>query len=133
MVFSTKPYDIPAINQDAIIAMGFDDEFYTASSPEEINQFYQKYCTVSNDDIPDADEVKVYDEAPAKKAAPVATENSDTPADIGDIGDIGDIDDLAKDPDDLPAVSAPAAPAAAEPKADDDIDAEKLLAGIDDL
>ncbi len=57
--------------------MGFDEEFYTSSTSEEIEAFYKKWCTVSNDDIPDDDaDIPVYD-APVKsqKVAPVKVEN----------------------------------------------------------
>ena len=60
IVFSTKPYDIPSITKETVEAMGFDDEYYTSSTPEEILAFYNKYCKVSNDDIPDDDEIPVY-------------------------------------------------------------------------
>ena len=128
IVFSTKPYDIAAINQDAIIAMGFDDEYYTSSTPDELNQFYQKYCTISNDDIPDADEVRIYDDKPAD-TKPVNPENDLAPT-AAPPADLDDLDDLTRDPEDLPAETptAPAAPAEAE---SNDIDADKLLAGLD--
>lgn len=62
IVFSNKPYDIPSINKNTVNAMGFDEEYYTTSSPEEIQAFYKKYCTVSNDDIPmDDGNIPVYD------------------------------------------------------------------------
>ena len=129
-MFSTKPYDIGAITQDAIISMGFDDEYYTSSTPDELNAFYQKYCTVSNDDIPDADEVRVYDDKPAD-AKPVDAENSAV-APVVPADDLGDLDDLTKDPDDLPAMTQKTAVADPAPAAaNDDIDAEKLLAGLD--
>ena len=61
IVFSNKPYDIPSINKNTVNAMGFDEEYYTTSSPEEIQAFYKKYCTVSNDDIPmDDGNIPVY-------------------------------------------------------------------------
>ena len=130
IVFSTKPYDIGAITQDAIISMGFDDEYYTSSTPDELNAFYQKYCTVSNDDIPDADEVRVYDNKPAD-AKPVDAENS-AAAPVVPADDLGDLDDLTKDSDNLPATTQKSTAAAQVPAAaNDDIDAEKLLAGLD--
>lgn len=85
---------------------------------------------MSNDDIPDADEVRVYDDKPAD-AKPVDAENSAVaPAVPAD--DLGDLDDLTKDPDDLPATTQKTAVADPAPAAaNDDIDAEKLLAGLD--
>lgn len=62
IVFSNKPYDIPSITKEVVANMGFDEEYYTSSTPEEINAFYKKYCTVSNDDIPmDDTDIPVYD------------------------------------------------------------------------
>ena len=97
IVFSTKPYDIGAITQDA---------------------------------IPDADEVRVYDDKPAD-AKSVSAENS-AAAPAVPVDDLGDLDDLTKDPDDLPVTMRKTE--AVEPSktaANDDIDAEKLLAGLD--
>jgi hypothetical protein len=85
---------------------------------------------VSNDDIPDADEVRVYDDKPAD-AKHVDAENS-AAAPVVPTDDFGDLDDLTKDPDDLPAMTHKPAVADSVPAAaNDDIDAEKLLAGLD--
>lgn len=115
IVFSTKPRDIPQITKEAVDGMGFDREYYTSSTPEEIEAFYKKWCTISNDDIPDDDaEVPVYD-APVKqpvveKPIPttentaVAAEKVDDMSDdeldelIGDIGNDKPQDTLDHDP-----------------------------------
>lgn len=99
IVFSNQPKDIPAITKEAVDAMGFDAEYYTSSTPEEIDAFYKKWCTVSNDDIPDDDaEVPVYDSAPTNSRSiemptvqndEVKHDNVDIPAD--------DLDDLLGD------------------------------------
>lgn len=60
--FTTKPYSIPSINKQTVSSMGFDEEYYTESTPEEILEFYNKHCTVSNDDIPtDDSDIPVYE------------------------------------------------------------------------
>jgi hypothetical protein len=126
VTFSKKPYDLPAITKEAIDAFPFDDTYYVQSTKEEIIDFYNKYIKISNDDIPDEDEVEVYQAAPSKpaaKAAPVENENVQIPTD--DISD-DDIDDLTSDPDEK-GLEVPDAPA---PKAEinpNDIDVDELL------
>jgi len=62
IVFTNKPKDIPSITKETCDAMGFDEEYYTTSTAEEILAFYNKYCKVSNDDIPDDEsDIPVYD------------------------------------------------------------------------
>lgn len=99
VIFSTKPYDIPSINKDTVSSMGFDEEFYTSSTPEEIEAFYKKWCTVSNDDIPDDDaDIPVYD-APVKsqKVAPVKVENPTSIATFADDVSTEELEDLTAD------------------------------------
>lgn len=109
IVFTTKPYDIPSITRETCEAMGFDDQYYTTSTPDEIQMFYKKWCTVSNDDIPDDDsDIPVYD-TPKKAAIPAATPANDVPtasslqndtmkksSPADDIND-SDLDDLTSD------------------------------------
>ena len=130
IVFSTKPYDISAITQDAIINMGFDDEYYTSSTQEEINQFYQKYCTISNDDIPDVDEVRIYDDKPVE-IKHINSENDNATMMVQE-NDLSEFDDLTTDPDDiLVDISKNTDIKAEASNMNDDIDAEKLIAGLD--
>ena len=98
IVFSNKPYDIPAITKDAVDAMGFDDEYYTSSTPEEIDAFYKKWCTVSNDDIPDDDaEVPIYDAPASSNSREIPSVQNDLHS--NDVEDISadDLDDLVGD------------------------------------
>ena len=126
VVFTTKPYDIPSINKETLNSMGFDDEYYTTSTQDEIDLFYKKYCTISNDDIPD-DDMPIYDEpkTSARAAAPVSVSNpipvkNDIPEESFDV--------ITPDADDneLPTGSSTST-------ANDDIDAEDLLKDLDDL
>lgn len=79
IVFTTKPYDIPSITRETCESMGFDAQYYTTSTPDEIQMFYKKWCTVSNDDIPDDDsDIPVYDE-PKKVVTPVVKPANDIP------------------------------------------------------
>lgn len=121
VVFSTKPYTIDAITREAVDAMGFDDEFYQSSTMDEIDAFYKKYCTVSNDDIPMDDITPVYEPQPTQ--AKVETVNNDMPV-ASAKPSVSDIDDLTSDSDDLPAVSEPSQSASS------DIDADKLMAEL---
>ena len=107
--FTTKPYDIPSITKETVDAMGFDETFYVTSTPDDINAFYKKHCTVSNDDIPDDDEEVNVFSAPSKPAAPIAKNNDVQPMKtvntskqaIPSIDDDLVSDDLATDPDDI--------------------------------
>ena len=58
--FTTEPYDLPAINSQNIDAFPFDDTFFVSPDPEEIDEFYDKHCAMSNNDIPDDDDIPVY-------------------------------------------------------------------------
>lgn len=130
IVFSNKPYDISAITKEAVDGMGFDDEYYTTSTPEELDAFYKKYCTISNDDIPDED-IPVMDpveEKPVVKATDVV--NADVPAAGNDIAD-SDLDALTSDLEDAAPTAKPVEQAAPTAKSSDDIDADALLADLD--
>ena len=61
-----KACDIPAITKEAIDNFEFDETYYVSSTPDELQAFYDKFIKISNDDIPDDDEVPVY-EAPKKE------------------------------------------------------------------
>ncbi len=132
VVFTTKPYDIDAITKEAIEAgadgpMGFDfdDEFYTTSTPEEIDAFYRRHCTISNDDIPEEDDIPVYDQ-PNDTPAKVDVSNAAPQSPSDDIS-LDDLDVLASDsPDEKPEQAKEPAKAQS-----DDIDAESLIAGLD--
>lgn len=141
ITFSTKPTDIAAITKQAIDNFPFDQTYYVSSTKEELQAFYDKYITVSNDDIvdDDDDEVKVYD-APAKTAptktaeAEKSVQNTEVKTD--DISN-EELDDLTADPDDKalePAVSAEPTTSdetKSEPAKSDDADLDVMLAELD--
>lgn len=136
VVFSNKPYDIPAITREACEGMQFDETYYTASTEAEIDAFYKKYCTISNDDIPMDDEVQVYDveskpEKPQQKlnvqnenAKPIAVPDKDLDDLVSGTGS-----DMPFDEGSSTSDSAPTAPA--DNKKNDDIDADELLKDLD--
>lgn len=125
VVFSTKPYDIPSINKDTVDNMGFDDEYYQTSSMDEIEMFYKKYCTISNDDIP-MDDVPVYEEPVVQNKVNI----SNTEIRSSSV-DLSDIDDLTSDPDDI-SLNPPVKNTKDEQKttSSNDIDADQLLADL---
>lgn len=95
--FSSEPYDIAAINTKSIdqFVKTFDDTYCTPSTNEEIEDFYNKYCAISNDDIPEDDDIPVYKPEVKKQVKqtkiPVneTVPSNDIPAD--------DIDELVED------------------------------------
>ena len=133
VVFSTKPYDIPSITKETVDGMGFDETYYTSSSPEEILAFYNKYCKVSNDDIPEEDEIPVYkpeSEEPNAGSKVVAEVKSNTEEAANDLAEDPDnegldiVEEVASEPKpEKKAVSAPVAK-------NDDVDADDLLADL---
>lgn len=102
--FSNKPYDIPSITKETVDAMGFDETYYVESTQDEINAFYKKHCTVSNDDIPEDDEIPVYTEP--KHEVKIQKTNDVKPSKVENVSvppttDISnsDVDSLLDDPD----------------------------------
>ena len=125
-----KACDIPAITKEAIDNFEFDETYYVSSTPDELQAFYDKFIKISNDDIPDDDEVPVY-ETPKKevitktnKVVETVMENTEITKNVDDT----ELDDLMTDTDDLPAVNATS-------EKSDDIanvsDDEDLLDGLD--
>lgn len=139
-------YDIPAITKELVTNSGFDEEYYTTSTPEELQAFYDRYYKISNDDIPEEDDLPVYElkKTETSIAAPTSLENTDAPVLNDDISD-DDIDELTADIDtevDLSIrATVDAAPKAEEttpdpntkPDASDtnDTDVESLLKDLD--
>lgn len=113
--------------------MGFDETYYTSSTPEEILAFYNKYCKVSNDDIPEDDEIPVYkpeSEEPNAGSEVMAEVKSNTEEAANDLAEDPDnegldvVEEVASEPKpEKKAVSAPVAK-------NDDVDADDLLADL---
>jgi hypothetical protein len=61
VTFTTKPYDIPSITKEWVTSSGFDEEYYTTSTLEELQAFYDRHFKISNDDIPEEDTMSVID------------------------------------------------------------------------
>ena len=114
--------------------MDFDSQYYTSSTPEEILAFYNKYCKVSNDDIPDEDEIPVYKPEPEEPSAGsevIAEVKSNTEEAANDLSEDPDnegldvVEEVASEPKIEKKVES--APPAVK---NDDVDADDLL---DDL
>ena len=126
IVFTDSPYDITAITKELVIGSGFDEEYYTSSSLEELQAFYNRNYKISNDDIPDDDPVDVMDAEPAKAPeAPVVENTAKTtppPVNLDEAVDAMPFDE--------PASPAPVAASAAPAKAEavlDDVNSDALL------
>ena len=112
--FSTEPYDIPAINSKNIDAFPFDDTYYVKPDQDEIDEFYNKYCSISNDDIPEDDDIPIYasdKSSNSSNASNVKIPENDIPTDDVSDDEIDDLisndkdevdvkNDLTTDPDD---------------------------------
>ena len=140
MVFSTNPHDIPAINEKTIDSFPFDETYYSSPLDEDIDEFYEKFCAISNDDIPDDDDIPVYKPETNKTSeqkASIPANDVKVDEDISD-SDLDDIidqpskpvdDSLKTDPDDLGLDDVPAsAPASSADK--DAKDAGDILAEL---
>ena len=130
--FSTKPKDIPAITSKLIDSFPFDDTYFTETPPEEIDEFYKKFCAIANDDIPEDDDIPVY--KPAAKPVPkVEVPTNSTPAqdDVSssEVDDLLGSDDLAKDPDEEGLDVSDDEPRSS-PAASKEADAEDILAEL---
>lgn len=137
ITFSSKPYTIEAITKDRVENMGFDETYYVASTVQELNEFYSKHFKMSNDDIPEDDDIPVF--TPPKqntkpstkqtKKQQVELKNTVTPPvddDISDDTDVLDDIDLVTDPEDLP-VNTPTETS----DDDDDVNIDDLISGLD--
>lgn len=140
-------YEIPAITKEAIDQqLPFDETYYVSSTPEELQDFYDKFIKVSNDDIPDED-VEIY-EAPKKQVVKATNavqsnivENKNVVHEADDIpdDDIAEIADVEPDEpngasdEDAGDVNALPSEALADSGdiSDDEINA--LVDGLDDI
>lgn len=120
-----KAHEIPAITKEAIDAFEFDETYYVTSTKEEIQEFYNKFIKVSNDDIPEED-VPVYEAPKPVAKAPVKLQNESAPkVETKELID-DDLGDLIGNDDSIPE-PAPQMNLAPELMEDD----EDLLDGIE--
>ena len=84
MVFGKQPYDIPEITEELVQAFEFDDQYYTESTPEEIEAFYKKHYSVVTQNVPNEDIDSLFDEdaprTPAKAIQSAALKEISKPA-----------------------------------------------------
>lgn len=133
--FSTEPYEIPAINSQSVDGFPFDETYFSTPDEDEVDEFYNKFCAISNNDIPEDDDIPVYKTDSEEKAVkPTSIPTNDVPDSSSDISD-DDIDSLI---DDKPTKTPVAGNALAEdpdnegldvPATDksDDVDSEDIL------
>ena len=92
--FSTEPYEIPAINSQSVDGFPFDETYFTSPDEDDVDAFYNKFCAISNNDIPEDDDIPVYKTDNSEKSAPKSSiPTNDVPAESDDISD-NDIDAL---------------------------------------
>ena len=92
--FSTEPYEIPAINSQSVDGFPFDETYFTSPDEDDVDEFYNKFCAISNNDIPEDDDIPVYKTDNSEKSAPKSSiPTNDVPAESDDISD-NDIDAL---------------------------------------
>ena len=96
VTFTTKPYDIPSITKEWVTNSGFDEEYYTTSTLEELQAFYDRHFKISNDDIPEEDTMSVIDTSVTEtKSSNINLENTSIPSNDVSTDDINSfIDDL---------------------------------------
>lgn len=90
--FSTDPYEIPAINSQSLDNFQYDETYFSSPDEDEVNEFYNKFCAISNNDIPDDDDIPVYKTDGAQKTSTekIVVPTNDIPSD--DTNDISDAD-----------------------------------------
>ena len=125
--FSTEPYEIPAINSQSVDGFAFDDTFFSSPDEDDINDFYNKFCAITNNDIPDDDDIPVYKTDSEEKLAskPTLDVANDIPDDENDDISDADIDSIV---DEKPNAEAADKPSKAEDSKD--IDTNDVLAEL---
>ena len=96
--FSTTLKEIPAINDTTLDAFKYDETYMVKSSDDEINDFYDAHCVISNDDIPEDDEIPVY--RPSASIAPKAVVPTNSAATEKNL-DNDEVDELLDKPSQL--------------------------------
>ena len=92
--FSTEPYEIPAINSQSVDNFPFDEVYFSTPDESEVEEFYNKFCAISNNDIPEDDDIPVYKTDVADKpVANISMPTNDIPSENDGISN-DDIDDL---------------------------------------
>ena len=93
--FSTEPYEIPAINSQSLDNFPYDETYFSSPDEDEVDEFYNKFCAISNNDIPDDDDIPVYksDNEQSSSTEKTTIPTNDVPSDNNDIDD-DDIDEL---------------------------------------
>ena len=119
MGFTNKPYDIPQITKEAIDEQfPFDETYYVGSTMSELEDFYNRHIKVSNDDIPDEEEITIVQ--PTQKKF-VEKTNSIANTEVAPQQPKDDAKPLAGMPFDDDIEEEPAAPAKTKENVEDEI------------
>lgn len=142
MGFTTKAYDLPAITKDAVDDFPFDETYYVGSTKSELQDFYDRFIKVSNDDIPDEDEIEIPAKPVQKKVEtvkpveeipiedPIEEEKPTVAATPTKTSDEEDIDALLGDDEPAPASAPASKKEEPSPMAGDPDDLDALLADV---
>lgn len=130
--FSTEPREIPAINSQSIDGFPFDETYFSYPDEDDIEEFYNKFCAIRNDDIPDDDDIPVYTadtKTPPKKIEVPSNDAAETSDDVSDDVSDDELDELVsdkpKDKTDEPPEDDDGV--ASNPMPMDDVDSEDIL------
>lgn len=100
ITFTKDPKNIGAITKEAIDNFQFDSTYYVSSTKDELQEFYDKYIRVSNDDIIDDDdaEIKVFDNTKTETNNNIKIENPNVESEqpVNDL-----VNDLSVDLDEI--------------------------------
>lgn len=134
ITFTTKPYDIEKITKEWLTNSGFDEEYYTSSTSEELQRFYDSHYKISNDDIPEEDMIQVYDTKPAAKPDVKIVNVENTASVNNDVQD-SELDaltnDLLTDPDNDILENTEPVSTKSISNNDETPNVDELLAGLD--
>lgn len=75
--FSNKPYTIPSITKENIDNFEFDDQYYVSSTLDELNDYYNRFCKVQNDDVDIPDEEDLGGNVSSRSSIPAKKNSSD--------------------------------------------------------
>ena len=136
--FSNKAYEIPAITPDAIRAFPFDEQYYVESTPEELKEFYDRYCVPPAGNVEEDFDFDEPMDVPAKPAAkpipkPATPPPPPPPTNSASSNDDFEFDDQPAEAVAPPPKVAPVVEKAEKPAESMDADLKKLDSELDEF
>ena len=122
--FTDTPYTIPAITQELVDDFPYDDEYYVTSSPEELQEFYDKYCRVGMDDVDTDEEEDIIDYSGGKSKKQVSSPTREEEPEVPEIKDEDVLDEEDEEPTPVHAKKKAKTPAKEEVMPDEDFDVD---------